>query len=332
MEGVIIKHVKKMLADTSPKPQGLEGELQTTLSALNDAAALNAGGSPRSRNADKYFSILQATCESKVPKLVELALSCIHVLIERCYLQGKAALKANDGLHDGNTGEEKELTDEQADVDVEQLKGEAGTQRTLMDHIIEVVTKCSEINDNGVHIQAIKVLLTAITSTHCEVHDASLLLSIQACFHIHLVSTNEINKITAKAALTQMVSNTIARMEMLHQVLVLDGDKDSKCTSAADAASFPTSTHKDSFLIFRALCKLSMKGAQSDFELVQSSGTPFSGVGNSLAVQNKLLSLEMILVILKRAAKLFIVGSSPMQFASICVCPCWGIALHKYRK
>ena len=45
------------------------------------------------------------------------------MLIERCYLQGKAALKANDGLHDGNTGEEKELTDEQADVDVEQLKG-----------------------------------------------------------------------------------------------------------------------------------------------------------------------------------------------------------------
>ena len=183
-----------------------------------------------------------------------------------------------------------------------------------MDLIIEVVTKCSEINDDNVHLQAIKVLLTAITSSHCEVHDASLLLAIQACFHVHLVSKNQINKITAKAALTQMVSNTIARMEILHQVLVLDSDKENsadslKSVSAVDGTSFPTPTHKDSFLIFRALCKLSMKGAQSDFELVQSSKSKHLAGGdidgNTLAVQNKVLSLEMILVILNKSGRAF---------------------------
>ena len=76
-----------------------------------------------------------------------------------------------------------------------------------------------EINDDNVHLQAIKVLLTAITSSHCEVHEATLLLAIQACFHIHLVSKNPVNRVTAKAALTQMVSNTVARMEVMHQVV-----------------------------------------------------------------------------------------------------------------
>lgn len=62
--------------------------------------------------------------------------------------------------------------------------------------------------------QVIKVLLTAITSLHCEVHEASLLLSIRACFHIHLISKNLINKTTAKAALTQMLSVINQRMEI----------------------------------------------------------------------------------------------------------------------
>jgi brefeldin A-inhibited guanine nucleotide-exchange protein len=46
------------------------------------------------------------------------------------------------------------------------------------------------------------------------VHEASLLLSIRACFHIHLISKNLINKTTAKAALTQMLSVINQRMEI----------------------------------------------------------------------------------------------------------------------
>jgi hypothetical protein len=76
------------------------------------------------------------------------------------------------------------------------------------------------------------VLLTAITSLHCEVHEASLLLSIRACFHIHLISKNLINKTTAKAALTQMLSVINQRMEI----------NDIKGTGAATAAPGPLVT------------------------------------------------------------------------------------------
>ena len=63
------------------------------------------------------------------------------------------------------------------------------------------------------NMKVIKALLIAVTSSHCEVHEASLLLAVRACFHIHLISKNQVNKTTAKAALTQMLSVVNQRME-----------------------------------------------------------------------------------------------------------------------
>jgi brefeldin A-inhibited guanine nucleotide-exchange protein len=57
------------------------------------------------------------------------------------------------------------------------------------------------------------VLLSAITSQSCEVHEASLLLAFRSCFHIHLITKNQVNKTTAKAALTQMLSIVFFKME-----------------------------------------------------------------------------------------------------------------------
>lgn len=86
--------------------------------------------------------------------------------------------------------------------------------RILIDSIVETVSKCSDDSDENVQLQVIKALLTAITSIQCQVHEASLLLSVRACFHIHLISKNPVNKTTAKAALTQMLSVVNQRMEM----------------------------------------------------------------------------------------------------------------------
>jgi brefeldin A-inhibited guanine nucleotide-exchange protein len=63
------------------------------------------------------------------------------------------------------------------------------------------------------HRQVVKALLTAVTSQQCEVHEASLLLAVRSCFHIHLITKNVVNKTTAKAALTQMLSVINQRME-----------------------------------------------------------------------------------------------------------------------
>ena len=247
----------------------------------------------------------------------------------------------------------------------------------LMDLVVETVCKCSDEFDDGVQLQVLKVLLTAVTSAYCEVHEASLLLAVRACFHIHLISKNPVNKTTAKAALTQMLSAVNVKMEMFDtraradsdaslSLSVLQGleqeaeaegsvsitdkqafidiggdvipnaniidtkgndtneeedsgnnrrldegagassvsvgvssvssvdadlEADSDTTSlpsqigvenssavASSSVNFPSIMHKDSFLLFRALCKLSMKGLQDD-----AGGSPL----DPIAMQNK---------------------------------------------
>lgn len=41
--------------------------------------------------------------------------------------------------------------------------------KPAMGHLIDTICKCSDEFDDGVHLQVIKALLTAITSTYCEV-------------------------------------------------------------------------------------------------------------------------------------------------------------------
>jgi brefeldin A-inhibited guanine nucleotide-exchange protein len=145
---------------------------------------------------------------------------------------------------------------------------------------------------------------------HCEVHESSLLLAVRACFHIHLISKNPVNKTTAKAALTQMLSVVNQRMELQHTRLMHDeiaangkkplavdnqiniltsisedqvvndegGTSDSSQKVATNVA-FLSVYHKDAYLLFRALCKLSMKGLNDE---------PSSGAQNdAIALQNK---------------------------------------------
>lgn len=167
--------------------------------------------------------------------------------------------------------------------------------------------------------------MITITSLHCEVHEASLLLSVRACFHIHLISKNLINKTTAKAALTQIISVTNQRMESndaMQQAeraaaAVAAGSKIEGSVSAKNGVTagsaedkgshrgpdtttvtetdpskpaqpvsttggggggaslvFPSVYHKDAYLLFRALCKLSMKGLSEEAQYAHSDAIP----------------------------------------------------------
>lgn len=215
--------------------------------------------------------------------------------------------------------------------------------RTLMDVVIETVSRCSDEMDDEVHLQVIKVLLTAVTSAYCEVHEAALLLAVKACFHIHLISKNQSNKTSVKAALTQMLSVVNVRMEICDaklraeaNVVTLDttavsvvtleegggggegdesgiesnsvsDDKDEAPSKQDDAAlAFPSVLHKDSFLLFRAVCIMSMKANQDE-------GSPSSSMADSIALPNKLLSLELILHVLQQSGPAFRSGSNLLQ-------------------
>lgn len=143
-------------------------------------------------------------------------------------------------------------------------------------------------------------------------HGSSLLLSLRSCFHIHLISKNVANKTTAKAALTQMLDVINQRMEVHslrssaieptpedkaevqrppEETRTENADKDEGAPPAESAPkggswstseglpSFPSTFHRDSYLVFRALCRLSMRGLHDEADAAISS--------DSIALKNK---------------------------------------------
>ena len=58
-----------------------------------------------------------------------------------------------------------------------------------------------------------QALLTVVTSTTCEIHEGTVLQTVRTCYNIYLASKNMVNRLTAKATLTQMLNVIFSRME-----------------------------------------------------------------------------------------------------------------------
>ncbi|XP_022089529.1 brefeldin A-inhibited guanine nucleotide-exchange protein 1-like isoform X3 [Acanthaster planci] len=135
--------------------------------------------------ADRYFLPFELACQSKAPRIVNTALDCLQKLIAYGHLTG-------DGPDSTMPG------------------------KKLIDRIIETICGCfiGTQTDEGVQLQIIKALLTAVTSPTCEVHEGTLLQVLRTCYNIYLASKNLVNQTTAKATLTQMLNVIFNRMEM----------------------------------------------------------------------------------------------------------------------
>ncbi|KAM6142771.1 LOW QUALITY PROTEIN: brefeldin A-inhibited guanine nucleotide-exchange protein 1 [Phoenicopterus ruber ruber] len=133
--------------------------------------------------ADKYFLPFELACQSKCPRIVSTSLDCLQKLIAYGHLTGNAPDSTAPG-------------------------------KKLIDRIIETICGCFQgpQTDEGVQLQIIKALLTAVTSQHIEIHEGTVLQAVRTCYNIYLASKNLINQTTAKATLTQML-NDFARME-----------------------------------------------------------------------------------------------------------------------
>uniref|UniRef100_A0A3P8WB46 ARF guanine nucleotide exchange factor 1 n=1 Tax=Cynoglossus semilaevis TaxID=244447 RepID=A0A3P8WB46_CYNSE len=282
--------------------------------------------------ADKYFLPFELACQSKCPRIVITSLDCLQKLIAYGHLTGSAPDSTAPG-------------------------------KKLIDRIIETICACFQgpQTDEGVQLQIIKALLTAVTSQHIEIHEGTVLQAVRTCYNIYLASKNLINQTTAKATLTQMLNVIFARMEnqavrpsvtytCTHNTpaesetteAVTEGTQnslDDEGTLGSDSehvhangipgtpisASFTPSLpddrlsvssndtqesgaapgqlpgakfshilQKDAFLVFRSLCKLSMKPL--------SDGPPDP---KSHELRSKVLSLQLLLSILQNAGPIF---------------------------
>ncbi|XP_007578104.1 brefeldin A-inhibited guanine nucleotide-exchange protein 2 [Poecilia formosa] len=134
--------------------------------------------------ADKYVLPFELACQSKSPRIVSTSLDCLQKLIAYGHITGNAPDNKVPG-------------------------------KRLIDRLVETICNCFQgpQTDEGVQLQIIKALLTAVTSPHIEIHEGTVLLTVRTCYNIYLASRNLINQTTAKATLTQMLNVIFTRME-----------------------------------------------------------------------------------------------------------------------
>ncbi|KAK9058254.1 hypothetical protein SSX86_023094 [Deinandra increscens subsp. villosa] len=143
----------------------------------------NAGHSLEGAEAELILNPLRLAFETKNPKVIELALDCIHKLIAYDHLEG------DPGLENGKNV--PPFTD-----------------------ILSMVCGCVDNNSpDSTILQVLKVLLTAVSSTKFRVHGEPLLGVIRVCYNIALNSKSPVNQATSKAMLTQMINIVFRRTD-----------------------------------------------------------------------------------------------------------------------
>uniref|UniRef100_A0A8B9SZS4 ARF guanine nucleotide exchange factor 2 n=1 Tax=Anas platyrhynchos TaxID=8839 RepID=A0A8B9SZS4_ANAPL len=290
-----------------------------------------------------YFLPFELACQSKSPRIVSTSLDCLQKLIAYGHITGNAPDSGAPG-------------------------------KRLIDRIVDTICNCFQgpQTDEGVQLQIIKALLTAVTSPYIEIHEGTVLQTVRTCYNIYLASKNLINQTTAKATLTQMLNVIFTRMEnqsvqesreaektnqqksvspATHVVTrspkigqLKHNHQEDKCvvtlsveltngeperteygnlTSGQDlipsasgeqvlllvtflleietdvsghqaAAKFSHVLQKDAFLVFRSLCKLSMKPL--------GDGPPDP---KSHELRSKIVSLQLLLSVLQNAGPVF---------------------------
>eukprot|EP00047_Mylnosiga_fluctuans_P017396 m.61060 g.61060 ORF g.61060 m.61060 type:complete len:1686 (-) comp7058_c0_seq3:111-5168(-) len=165
-------------------PQG-----HTNGDAVPDAPVPPPAEKDRFVNADKYFTPFRLACESRSPKIVRTALDCLQKLMAYGHLTGDMLAEV-EGFPDA---------------------------MRLVDLIVDTIRNCfvGEQTDEGVQLQIIKALLTAVTTQTCDIHEGTLLKAVRTCYSIYLASKNIVNQTTAKATLTQIISVIFQRLEAL---------------------------------------------------------------------------------------------------------------------
>lgn len=233
---------------------------------------------------EAYVLVLEH--KSRTNKACELALQCIHQLVIRHYVSGRA------GGRDDDSGSGAAMRD-----------NPDGGEPSLVQKVMLGIQSCSESNKEPVQKHCIDCLAAMTTSPKCGIHEASMLLAIRIIFHVYLVSKSTAVQKAAKAALWDMVRSIIDRMEE---------------SPYKEQSLFYT----DTYYLLRSLVKLSSKALPGIDDVDATPGTFFSATiaVDPLALNNKVLSLELILQAMESAGDLICNGERFIQLVQSQLC------------
>ncbi|KAG0377049.1 Brefeldin A-inhibited guanine nucleotide-exchange protein 2, partial [Mortierella sp. AD032] len=231
---------KQSVDTTTTTPQSLD---EARAPSTPEPVSLKASSSIEfdSLDAEEYWVVFKLACAPSVSNKVKvLALDALHKLIAHGKLTGNSPLtlppatrttpvpssavnrpkfavfsEANDLSHIDCSDPTDHLVPNLPGANTVGPDHYPSPPR-LMDEIVHTI--CMTYRgpgsaDDNVQLQIIKILLTLVTSTTCQVHHASLLKIIQTSCNICCWAKSPILQATAKAGLTQMVNLVISKME-----------------------------------------------------------------------------------------------------------------------
>lgn len=243
------------------------------------------------------------------PKIIEIALECIGLLISNRYVIGSTTVttKGVENLDDSREEDFKKISD--------------------VMRLINCICECADNASDAVQTAMTKDLLSLMTSPVCSVHEAGMLKAVRTVFHIYLITKHEEVKKMSREVLLDMLRSVFQRMEAYDAMAQGDGEGNPNESFKLPASPkndeeeeganniFASRFHTDSYLLFRALCKLSAKPLPEDADdnsFGVSSGTNlrvFTGSktinSDPMATSTKILSLELILCVFEHCGPAF---------------------------
>ena len=241
MPSLVLQGVQSIYKLTARKHRQLRAECEAAIQSIQrddeeqqKAAQQPSASSPTSplladTDADKYFLPFKLACESDNSRMQAVALNHIEKLIAYGYLDGASVadptvypIKRSDtdntsAPSSGGSGASIKVAtgaaDQKGGKDGSKASSAPDSSRRLISVIVDTVYDTSLNKDRDVQLQAVKCILTALTSTTCSVHGQTLVSASYACWNIYLQASDDTIRNTAKAALTQTFSLVFQRME-----------------------------------------------------------------------------------------------------------------------
>jgi hypothetical protein len=252
--------------------------------------------------------------ESSTPKMVEISLECIGLLISNRYVVGTTLTKAPREV------------DEEMNAANENNNGESENVNNQSEvlYLINCICDRADHLSDAVQTATAKALLALMTSPLCGVYEAGMLKAVRTVFHIYLVTKHDPVKKVTRAVLLDMLRSVFSRMEAYDAMATgnsfgLDEHANDippiyRSPSKQDEQNtiFASRFHTDSYLLFRALCKLSAKllpedandsgSVTSTRKNIFASSVP---VTDPMATNTKILSLRLILAVFENCGPAF---------------------------
>ncbi|RKP14485.1 hypothetical protein BJ684DRAFT_870, partial [Piptocephalis cylindrospora] len=288
------------------------------------ATALEATKNPSITPGEMALAVypaLRLACVSDIPALMVTSLDCLEKLISYDYI-GETCLPPDNA--DDEEEEQEEVT----------------PRVRLIDDLVEVTCECfiGESTDDAVTMQIIKALLAAVLSDTSPIHEAILLRAVRTIYNVFLLSRSTVNQTIAQGTLTQMVNVVFGRVNLQEgrkrrSEIQAEPTPPTSPTRKSSSSSSPGApglkarprrsssiAHalasgatvrldsrqdiaiRDAFLLFRSLCKLSMKPISTD------GATDLK----SLSMRTKLLALHLILDILDTHLPVFLMPTTAL--------------------